>query len=154
MSTLVVALLCLAAAVATAQRRTNQLPGVLAHDEVYLDGLKAYTGQRWGDAIRYFRQALSDYQKLEEARLKCFAKCKNERSKISSGLYSGSDEDLQFFTGVLQRAACIERCKKGFVGARPQSAIPYYIGEQLRNKEGYHYLQMALYQVRAATHPV
>ena len=136
------ALLCVAAVATSAQQG---LGDPVTYDEWYVDGLKAYSAQKWSDAVSYLRHALEDYNGTVQARLKCFANCKEQEAAISSDY--ADDFELKFFHAAIQKAACIESCEENNVGARPVGGVPNYIVEHLKEREAYNYLQMSLYQV-------
>ena len=139
------ALLCLAASV-SAQQGLGDPSSVVTYDEWYVDGLKAYTAQKWSTAVSYLRHALEDYNRTVQARSKCFEKCLRQKTAAPSDY--ADDSELRFFHAAIQRAACIERCREDYVGARPVGGVPSYIVEHMQKKEVYNYLQMALHQVR------
>lgn len=136
------ALLCVAVVATSAQQG---LGDPVTYDEWYVDGLKAYSAQKWSDAVSYLRHALEDYNRTAQARLKCFAKCEEQEAAIPSD--HADDFELKFFHVAIQRAACIENCKEDNVGARPVGGVPNYIVKHLEEREAYNYLQMSLYQV-------
>ena len=139
------ALLCLAASV-SAQQGLGDPSSVVTYDEWYVDGLKAYTAQKWSTAVSYFRHALEDYNRTMQARSKCFEKCLRQKTAAPSDY--ADDSELRFFHAAIQRAACIERCREDYVGARPMGGVPSYVVEHMQKKEVYNYLQMSLHQVR------
>ena len=53
----------------------------LTYDELYVDGLRAYQGGRWAECTQHLRQALQDYDRARSARLKCYAECRDGRSR-------------------------------------------------------------------------
>eukprot|EP00731_Ephydatia_muelleri_P019626 Em0012g451a len=116
---------------------------LITYDEQYVDGLTAYSGQKYADTITHFNRAMKDYNQLAEARLKCYAKCR--RSPTEQPLEYSGDTELAFFNVILHRSACIEKCKEDFVGVCPISAAPYSIADLMERKEPYNYLQMAYY---------
>ena len=139
-----IALLYLAASV-SAQQGLGDPSSVVTYDEWYVDGLKAYTAQKWSTAISYFRHALEDYNRTMQARSKCFEKCLRQKTAAPSDY--ADDSELRFFHATILRAACVERCREDYVGARPVGGVPSYIVEHMEKKEIYNYLQMALHQV-------
>ena len=141
-ASLSLALLCVAVVATSAQQG---LGDPVTYDEWYVDGLRAYSAQKWSDAASYLRHAQEDYNTTVQARLKCFAKCEEQEAAIPSD-YADYFE-LKFFHVAIQRAACIENCKEDNVGARPVGGVPNYIVKHLEEREAYNYLQMSLYQV-------
>lgn len=141
-ASLSLALLCVAVVATSAQQG---LGDPVTYDEWYVDGLRAYSAQKWSDAASYLRHALEDYNRTVQARLKCFAKCEEQEAAIPSDY--ADDFELKFFHVAIQRAACIENCKEDNVGARPVGGVPNYIVKHLEEREAYNYLQMSLYQV-------
>ena len=125
---------------------------LITYDEQYVDGLTAYSGQKYADTITHFNRAMKDYNQLAEARLKCYAKCR--RSPTEQPLEYSGDTELAFFNVILHRSACIEKCKEDFVGVCPISAAPYSIADLMERKEPYNYLQMAYYHVSIASFSV
>ena len=88
---------------------------------------------------------MDEYARLENARQTCFVKCRDEKSKVPSDYFE--DEELTFFHNVIQRASCIRECEENKAGLQPTGGIPINIAADLHDREGYNYLQMALYQV-------
>ena len=92
------------------------------------------------------RQAMDEYLRLERARQTCFVKCREEKPKVPSDYFS--EDELSFFHGVIQRATCIRKCEEDLAGLQPTGGIPQSVQKDFQKREGYNYLQMALYQVR------
>ena len=140
------ALLLSLASLAAAQHGLENPSAAQTYDEYYIDGVNAYSESKWKDAIPFFRHAVEDYNRVADARLKCFAKC-TEGDAATAKDYSVSAELALFFI-VVRRATCIERCREDFVGARVASATPSFIEQKMLSKEAYNYLQLSLYQVQ------
>ena len=94
---------------------------------------------------------MDDYARLESARLACFTKCHEEKPKVPSDYFD--EDELKFFHGVIQRGSCIRQCEEDLAGLQPIGGIPSNIQNDLDTREGYNYLQMALYQVRGGNLP-
>ena len=90
---------------------------------------------------------MEEYQGLQEARLKCFKECA-QVSPTHHADFQTVDVQLQFFLRVFERGSCIRKCEESIVGMVPWGGVTHYALNQLRNQEGYNYLQLALFKVR------
>lgn len=89
---------------------------------------------------------MEEYKALEEARLKCFKEC-GQTPPLHYADFQTVDVQLQFFLRVFEHGSCIRKCEEGVVGLMPWGGVTHYALDQLRNRDGYNYLQLALYKV-------
>ena len=89
---------------------------------------------------------MEEYARLERARQTCFVKCRDKKPKMPPDYFD--EEELTFFHNVIQRASCIKQCEEDLAGLQPLGGLPQTIVKDLHKREGYNYLQMALYMVR------
>lgn len=87
----------------------------VTYDERYLDGMRAYTQEKWPDCIIQMKQAWKDYERLHEASLKCMKLCEQEEVRVPEDYYG--EEELAVFHRVIAMAACQHRCKEHEVRA-------------------------------------
>ena len=87
----------------------------VTYDERYLDGMKAYTQEKWSDCIIQMRQAWKDYERLHEASLKCMKQCEKEEVKVPEDYHE--EEELAVFHKMIAMTACLHRCKEDEVRA-------------------------------------
>ena len=119
----------------------------VSYDEQFLDGIKAYSEEKWSDCVLHIRQAMYSYDRAVRARVKCYDKCNKQDSLPSPSALSSDDEPFMLLFGILHRSACIENCEESYLGARPTGGVPYSVHERVDSKETYNYLQMALFKV-------
>ena len=89
---------------------------------------------------------MDEFQHLEDARLKCFRKCRNDEAQYPSNTDSMTRAQA-FFYVVLHRKHCIHRCEEDNVGLLPAGGVASQVLAQLKRKDGYNYLQVAYYRV-------
>lgn len=132
------------AALGSAQDILGSPDNPVTYDERYVDGMKAYTAQKWPECIILLRQALEEYGHVEETWRKCFRLCQGEERSVPGDYMR--DQEVEFFHRVIQHSTCIRLCKESHLGVQPEAGIPTYVKEHMEELEGYNYLQMALYQ--------
>ncbi len=87
---------------------------------------------------------MEEFKQLEQARLRCFRDCNKAGSAIT--LQSNS-EQLQFFLKVIEKDSCIKTCEERVLEMVPWGGIPHHVLRQLKNKDGYNYLQLSMFRV-------
>ena len=90
---------------------------------------------------------MEEHRKLEQARLECFKKCKGQEVLLTSDY--PEDRELKFFHSVIQESWCIKHCEEDLVAPITRGVVTSFVFNQLKSKEGYNYLQIAYYNVRA-----
>ncbi|XP_018408146.1 PREDICTED: prolyl 3-hydroxylase 1 isoform X2 [Nanorana parkeri] len=93
-------------------------------------------------------KALHNRELLRRHRIGCPLHCASSSDFSEQPQSWGAGQDLIFFQGLLERAACIRRCELEKIGA-PSS--DYMIGEELdlefRKRSPYNYLQVAYFKI-------
>uniref|UniRef100_A0A8D2AFX3 Leprecan-like alpha-helical domain-containing protein n=1 Tax=Sciurus vulgaris TaxID=55149 RepID=A0A8D2AFX3_SCIVU len=105
----------------------------------YSHALEQYEGESWRESARYLEAALRLHRLLRDSEAFCHANC--------SGPASPADwaRELRLFGHVLERAACLRRCKRTL----PAFQVPYPPRQLLRDFQSrlpYQYLHYALFK--------
>lgn len=124
----------------------------------YGHALEQYEGESWRESARYLEAALRLHRLLRDSEAFCHANCSGPTPPTASapgpvpGPDSGrSDEwarELWLFGHVLERAACLRRCKRTL----PAFQVPYPPRQLLRDFQSrlpYQYLHYAQFKVGA-----
>ncbi len=88
---------------------------------------------------------MDEYGRLEDARLQCFKTCRAEVEYPSNK--DKMTQDQIYFYAVIHRKQCIRRCEEDLLGLLPSGGVSSHVLQQLEYKNGYNYLQVALYRV-------
>jgi hypothetical protein len=124
----------------------------------YGHALEQYEGESWRESARYLEAALRLHRLLRDSEAFCHANCSDPtqprpaRSPDGHGDGGGDDwaRELRLFGRVLERAACLRRCKRTL----PAFQVPYPPRQLLHDFQSrlpYQYLHYALFKVGA--HP-
>ncbi|XP_012658345.1 endoplasmic reticulum protein SC65 [Otolemur garnettii] len=121
----------------------------------YGHALELYEGESWRESARYLEAALRLHRLLRDSEAFCHANCSGPAPPAASspGSASGPDgglgdewaRELWFFGHVLERAACLRRCKRSL----PAFQVPYPPRQLLRDFQSrlpYQYLHYALFK--------
>lgn len=122
----------------------------------YGHALEQYEGESWRESARYLEAALRLHRLLRDSEAFCHANCSGPAPPAASpsGPALGPDggrgdewaRELQLFGHVLERAACLRRCKRTL----PAFQVPYPPRQLLRDFQSrlpYQYLHYALFKV-------
>lgn len=125
----------------------------------YGHALEQYEGESWRESARYLEAALRLHRLLRDSEAFCHANCSGPAPPVGSpsGPALGPDggpgdewaRELQLFGHVLERAACLRRCKRTL----PAFQVPYPPRQLLRDFQSrlpYQYLHYALFKVGLA----
>jgi hypothetical protein len=125
----------------------------------YGHALEQYEGESWRESARYLEAALRLHRLLRDSEAFCHANCSGPATSQPrpasgpDGDHDGDGEDwareLRLFGHVLERAACLRRCKKTL----PAFQVPYPPRQLLRDFQSrlpYQYLHYAHFKVGAA----
>ena len=124
----------------------NYSPPRQTYDELYNDGLTAYSKDDHQNAVYYFEKAISDYRHELDVKAECWIKCQ-EKFKYNllsykTNLFDGQLEYLHYF---VKMKACTEQCQKKFLGVR--GPVARYMKELFERREPYNYIQYSYYKV-------
>lgn len=122
----------------------------------YGHALEQYEGESWRESARYLEAALRLHRLLRDSEAFCHANCSGPAPPAASALGpapgpdgSHGDEwarELRLFGHVLERAACLRRCKRTL----PAFQVPYPPRQLLRDFQSrlpYQYLHYAQFKV-------
>lgn len=122
----------------------------------YGHALEQYEGESWRESARYLEAALRLHRLLRDSEAFCHANCSGPAPAPKPDPDDGrADEwarELRLFGRVLERAACLRRCKRTL----PAFQVPYPPRQLLRDFQSrlpYQYLHYALFKVGARPHP-
>ncbi|XP_019522601.1 PREDICTED: synaptonemal complex protein SC65 isoform X2 [Hipposideros armiger] len=121
----------------------------------YGHALEQYEGEGWRESARYLEAALRLHRLLRDSEAFCHANCSGPTPPTASapgsvpGPDGGSSDDwareLRLFGHVLERAACLRRCKRTL----PAFQVPYPPRQLLRDFQSrlpYQYLHYAQFK--------
>uniref|UniRef100_A0A8D2ANW9 Prolyl 3-hydroxylase family member 4 (inactive) n=1 Tax=Sciurus vulgaris TaxID=55149 RepID=A0A8D2ANW9_SCIVU len=120
----------------------------------YSHALEQYEGESWRESARYLEAALRLHRLLRDSEAFCHANCSGPASPAASqhppapGPDGGGEDwarELRLFGHVLERAACLRRCKRTL----PAFQVPYPPRQLLRDFQSrlpYQYLHYALFK--------
>lgn len=126
----------------------------------YGHALEQYEGESWRESARYLEAALRLHRLLRDSEAFCHANCSGQAPPAAAapGPVPGPDggdewaRELRLFGHVLERAACLRRCKRTL----PAFQVPYPPRQLLRdfqNRLPYQYLHYAQFKVGAPPPP-
>ncbi|XP_011902028.1 PREDICTED: synaptonemal complex protein SC65 isoform X2 [Cercocebus atys] len=115
----------------------------------YGHALEQYEGESWRESARYLEAALRLHRLLRDSEAFCHANCSGPAPAPKPDPDDGrADEwarELRLFGRVLERAACLRRCKRTL----PAFQVPYPPRQLLRDFQSrlpYQYLHYALFK--------
>ncbi|XP_074080027.1 endoplasmic reticulum protein SC65 isoform X2 [Macrotis lagotis] len=119
----------------------------------YAYALEQYEGQSWKESARYLEASLRLHRLLQDSEAFCHANCSSARASGEHSPAGGTKEELEeewgrelwFFGQVVERAACLRRCKRTL----PAFQVPYPPRQLLRDFQSrlpYQYLHYALFK--------
>ncbi|XP_051850446.1 endoplasmic reticulum protein SC65 [Antechinus flavipes] len=119
----------------------------------YAYALEQYEGESWKESARYLEASLRLHRLLQDSEAFCHANCSSARPSGEHSPAWGTQEELQeewgrelwFFGQVLERAACLRRCKRTL----PAFQVPYPPPQLLKDFQSrlpYQYLHYALFK--------
>lgn len=126
----------------------------------YGHALEQYEGESWRESARYLEAALRLHRLLRDSEAFCHANCSGpatSQPRTAPGPDGDDDNgdgedwarELRLFGHVLERAACLRRCKRTL----PAFQVPYPPRQLLRDFQSrlpYQYLHYAHFKVGAA----
>lgn len=114
-------------------------------DELYSDGIRLYSNESWGTAIRSFMLAIADHRQEAEVGANCIIQCREKVDKsdvLRNTLYDGGSLILYY---VIRVRRCADLCQEKFLGRR--GPIAKYVRDAFERREPYNYIQYAFYKV-------
>lgn len=128
----------------------------------YGHALEQYEGESWRESARYLEAALRLHRLLRDSEAFCHANCSGPAPPAASapgptpGPAGGPGDEwareLRLFGHVLERAACLRRCKRTL----PAFQVPYPPRQLLRDFQSrlpYQYLHYAQFKVGSRPGP-
>lgn len=115
-----------------------------AYDELFADGVQAYSAEQWSEAIELLEKAIADYKHEKEVKLHCRFRCR-DRYKASSSHNLISDLELDYYRYTIYSHKCTQQCREKYLGKRTKVSAAVRSDFELRVPYGY--LQFAYYKV-------
>uniref|UniRef100_A0A8C0H990 Prolyl 3-hydroxylase family member 4 (inactive) n=1 Tax=Chelonoidis abingdonii TaxID=106734 RepID=A0A8C0H990_CHEAB len=113
----------------------------------YAAALELYEGERWKESARGLEASLRLHRLLRDSEAHCHRECAGGGAQPAAAQEEEEEwgRELELFGHVLQRAACLRRCKRGL----PVFQLRYPPAETLRDfqrRAPYQYLHYALFK--------
>ncbi|KAM7137673.1 endoplasmic reticulum protein SC65 [Macrochelys suwanniensis] len=112
----------------------------------YAYALEQYAGERWKESARSLEASLRLHRLLRDSEAHCHQECAGGGAQPAAAAQEEWGRELEIFGRVLERAACLRRCKRGL----PVFELRYPPAETLRDfqrRAPYQYLHYALFKV-------
>ncbi|XP_056421407.1 prolyl 3-hydroxylase 2 isoform X1 [Hyla sarda] len=113
------------------------------YDLLYDNGIEAYYRNDFQKVVYYMEMALSSFSQLRHTKLGCRLGCK-QRFPFQE---SPKNWDLNFASAMLHRAACVEQCEEGSLGALSRHRVTEDIKSEFYRRIPYNFLQRAYYKL-------
>lgn len=115
-----------------------------AYDELFADGVRAYSAEKWSEAVELLEKAIADYNHEKELKLHCRLRCR-DRYRASSAHNVISDLELDYYRYTIYCHKCAKQCREKYLGKRTKVSAAVRSDFELRVPYGY--LQFAYYKV-------
>ena len=115
-----------------------------AYDELFADGVRAYSAEKWSEAVELLEKAIADYNHELEVKLHCRLHCR-DRYRASSARNVISDLELDYYRYTIYSHKCAQKCKEKYLGKRTKVSAAVRSDFEIRVPYGY--LQFAYYKV-------
>jgi len=115
-----------------------------AYDELFADGVRAYSSEKWSEAVELLEKAIADYNHEREVKLHCRLHCR-DRYKASSAYNVISDLELDYYRYTIYSHKCTQQCREKYLGKRTKVSAAVRSDFEIRVPYGY--LQFAYYKV-------
>ena len=116
-----------------------------AFDELYQDGVRLYSEEKWEEALRTFLHAVADFRHEKEVRSNCIIQCRAKIDKgnfFRNGMYDGGTLVLYY---VIRIRRCADLCQEKFMGRR--TPIAKFVRDAFEKREPYNYIQFSYFKV-------
>ena len=115
-----------------------------AYDELFADGVRAYSAEKWSEAVELLEKAIADYNHEKEVKLHCRLHCR-DRYKASSAGNVIRDLELDYYRYTIYSHKCAQKCREKYLGKRTKVSAAVRGDFEIRVPYGY--LQFAYYKV-------
>ena len=116
-----------------------------AYDELYADGRRAYSAEKWSEAVELFEKAIADYRNEKQVKIHCRLRCR-DRYKASSSHNVISDLELDYYRHTIYSHKCSQQCREKYLGKRTK--VSAAVRSDFETRISYGYLQFSYYKVR------
>ena len=120
-----------------------------AYDELYADGITAYSNEQWDNAVSFFEKAIADYRHEKEVKLHCRLHCR-DKYRAAASYKSTADLELDYYRYTIFTHKCSQRCKEKFLGRR--TVVSARVRQEFETRLTYGYLQFAYFKVCFLVH--
>ena len=115
-----------------------------AYDELFADGVRAYSAEKWNEAVELLEKAIADYNHEIEVKLHCRLHCR-DRYRASSARNVISDLELDYYRYTIYSHKCVQKCREKYLGKRTK--VSAAVRSDFEIRVPYAYLQFAYYKV-------
>lgn len=115
-----------------------------AYDELFADGVRAYSAEKWSEAVELFEKAIADYRHEKEVKLHCRLHCR-DRFRASSSHNLISDLELDYYRYTIYSHKCAQQCREKYLGKRTK--VSAAVRSDFESRVPYGYIQFAYYKV-------
>lgn len=115
-----------------------------SYDLLYDNGIEAYYRNDFQKVVYYMEMALSSFSQLRQTKINCRLGCK-QRFPLQ---LTPNNWDLNFASAMLHRAACVQQCEEGSLGALARHRVSEEIKSEFYRRIPYNFLQRAYFKVR------
>ena len=116
-------------------------------DQLYVEGVKAYTDQLWYKCAYNLENAVKEYRNYKKALTDCRMTCKRKERRSPLEELSIGIGDLSMFESFLKHADCYRRCKSDAYELRPGFRLTNLLEAAFETRQPYQYLQFCWYKV-------
>ncbi|XP_068599734.1 prolyl 3-hydroxylase 2 [Brachionichthys hirsutus] len=107
------------------------------YDLLYDTAVRAFHNGDYNDVVRYMEGALSSFQEVRRARVRCRLRCQDQHP------LEETFSELGFTDVVLRRAACMNRCIEEKLGSQSLHKVSEDVVQDFNRRIPYNYLQLA-----------
>ncbi|XP_066458200.1 prolyl 3-hydroxylase 2 isoform X1 [Eleutherodactylus coqui] len=113
------------------------------YDLLYDNGIEAYYRNDFHKVVYYMEMALSSFSQLRHTKMSCRLGCR-QRFPFQ---VTPNDRDLNFASALLHRAACVQQCEEGSLGAQSRHRVTEDIKSEFHRRIPYNFLQRAYFKL-------
>lgn len=114
-----------------------------SYDLLYDNGIEAYYRNDFQKVVYYMEMALSSFSQLRQTKINCRLGCK-QRFPLQ---LTPNNWDLNFASAMLHRAACVQQCEEGSLGALARHRVSEEIKSEFYRRIPYNFLQRAYFKL-------
>ncbi|XP_029004670.1 prolyl 3-hydroxylase 2 [Betta splendens] len=112
------------------------------YDVLYGDAVQAFYGGDHRSVVRLMEGALGSRRELRRTKARCRLRCQDRHP------FDDAFSDLRFFDVVLRRAACVNACVEGKLGAQSAHRVSEDVVQDFNRRIPYNFLQLAYQKLK------